>query len=221
MTQQQINVDLFDQVKKLQHENARLKERDGMQKSITRQRIEAMKDHCRRVNPTWAWLMREVLEIIDPQSDVEQKKENRNTSPDHVAESDILEIAPNESCTVTGKLERKLESSAKALDEIARMESDSNGDPWATLEAIGAIARNTDYRYDATKDCDCDKSREASTYEHAGCTASAMGWAIKYSNIQELALRLINAKGRFHTQRAFQDLREFILEEKAHQKTNE
>jgi hypothetical protein len=60
--------------------------------------------------------------------------------------------------------------------------------------------------------------RKESTHENAGCTASAIGWAIKYSNIQELALRLINAKGRFHTQRAFQDLREFILEEKAHQK---
>jgi hypothetical protein len=48
-----------------------------------------------------------------------------------------------------------------------------------------------------------------------------MGWAIKYSNIQELALRLIHAKGRFHTQMAFQDLREFILEEKSNLKTNE
>jgi hypothetical protein len=57
-----------------------------------------------------------------------------------------------------------------------------------------------------------DELRDASTYENAGCTASAMGWAIKYSNIQELVLRLIHAKGRFHTQRAFQDLREFILE---------
>lgn len=38
------------------------------QKAITRQRIEALKDHCREVNPTWAWLMREVLEIVDPQS---------------------------------------------------------------------------------------------------------------------------------------------------------
>jgi hypothetical protein len=27
--------------------------------------------------------------------------------------------------------------------------------------------------------------REAATYEHAGCTASAMGWAIKYANIHE------------------------------------
>jgi hypothetical protein len=119
------------------------------------------------------------------------------------------------------QLRCKLESSAKALDEISNLESASNGDPWATLEAIGAIARNTDYRYDATKDCDYDKSREALTYENAGCTASAMGWAIKYSNIQELALRLIHAKGRFHTQRAFQDLCEFILEEKLNQKTNE
>jgi hypothetical protein len=115
------------------------------------------------------------------------------------------------------QLRRKLESSTKALEKIADLESDSNGDPWATLEAIGAIARNDAYYDDATEDCECDKSREASTYEHAGCTASAMGWAIKYSNIQELALRLIHAKGRFHTQRAFQDLREFILEEKSHQ----
>ena len=38
------------------------------QKAIARQRIEALKDHCRTVNPTWAWLMREVLEIVDPQS---------------------------------------------------------------------------------------------------------------------------------------------------------
>ncbi len=38
------------------------------QKAIARQRIESLKDHCRAVNPTWAWLMREVLEIVDPQS---------------------------------------------------------------------------------------------------------------------------------------------------------
>lgn len=38
------------------------------QKAIARQRIEALKDHCRKVNPTWSWLMREVLEIVDPQS---------------------------------------------------------------------------------------------------------------------------------------------------------
>ena len=38
------------------------------QRTIARQRIEALKDHCREVNPTWAWLMREVLEIVDPQS---------------------------------------------------------------------------------------------------------------------------------------------------------
>lgn len=38
------------------------------QKAIARSRIEALKDHCREVNPTWAWLMREVLEIVDPQS---------------------------------------------------------------------------------------------------------------------------------------------------------
>ena len=37
-------------------------------KAIARSRIEALKDHCRTVNPTWAWLMREVLEIVDPQS---------------------------------------------------------------------------------------------------------------------------------------------------------
>lgn len=138
------------------------------------------------------------------------------------------------------RLRCKLESSAKALDEIANLESASNGDPWATLETIGHIARNAVYCHDVTKECDCDESvaykaaneqlikdirklktecdklREASTYENAGCTASAMGWAIKYSNIQELALRLIHAKGRFHTQMAFQDLREFILEEKSH-----
>jgi hypothetical protein len=130
---------------------------------------------------------------------------------------EFLEMIPNEVGMVTSELKRKLESSTKALEEISNLESDSNGDPWETLEAIGAIARNTDYRYEATKDCECDKLREASTHENAGCTASAMGWAIKYSNIQELALRLINAKGRFHTQRAFQDLREFILEEKLHQ----
>jgi len=134
---------------------------------------------------------------------------------------EFLELIPNEVGMVMNKLERKLESSTKALEKIANIESDSNGDPWEALEAIGAIARNTDYRHDATKDCECDKLREALTHEHAGCTASAMGWAIKYSNIQELALRLIHAKGRFHTQRAFHDLREFILEEKAHRKTNE
>jgi hypothetical protein len=147
------------------------------------------------------------------------------------------------------RLRRKLESSTKALDEIANLESDSSGDPWATLETIGHIARNSIHYDNTTKkltsncDCDesvaykaaneqlikdvrklkteCDKLREASTYENAGCTASAMGWAIKYFNIQELALRLIHAKGRFHTQIAFQDLREFILEEKLNQKTNE
>jgi len=119
------------------------------------------------------------------------------------------------------RLRCKLESSTKALDEISNLESASNGDPWQTLETIGHIARNAIYCHEATNDCDCDKLREASTYENAGCTASAMGWAIKYSNIQELALRLIHAKGRFHTQMAFQDLREFILEEKSHQKTNE
>jgi len=57
---------------------------------------------------------------------------------------------------------------------------------------------------------DVKKLRESATYEHAGCTASAMGWAIKYANIHELALRLVHAKGRFHTQKAFEDLREFI-----------
>jgi hypothetical protein len=119
------------------------------------------------------------------------------------------------------RLRCKLESSAKALDKISNLESVSNGDPWQTLKTIGHIARNAFYCHEATNDCDCDKSREESTYENAGCTASAMGWAIKYSNIQELALRLINAKGRFHTQRAFQDLREFILEEKLNQKNNE
>jgi len=50
---------------------------------------------------------------------------------------------------------------------------------------------------------------------NAGCTASAMGWAIKYANIHELALRLVQAKGRFHTQKAFEDLREFISSENA------
>ena len=57
------------------------------------------------------------------------------------------------------------------------------------------------------------KLRDAATYTHAGCTASAMGWAIKYANIRELAVRLIQAKGRFHTQKAFEDLREFISSE--------
>ena len=38
------------------------------QKAIARSRIEALKDHCREVNPSWAWLMREVLVIVDPQS---------------------------------------------------------------------------------------------------------------------------------------------------------
>jgi hypothetical protein len=38
------------------------------QRTIARQRIEALRDHCQKVNPTWAWLMREVLEIIDPRS---------------------------------------------------------------------------------------------------------------------------------------------------------
>ena len=95
----------------------------------------------------------------------------------------------------------------KALEEISDLDLDSNGDPWQTLETIGHIARNAAYCRETTEEYDCDKLREASTYEHAGCTASAMGWAIKYSNIQELALRLIHAKGRFHTQRAFQDLR--------------
>jgi hypothetical protein len=42
-----------------------------------------------------------------------------------------------------------------------------------------------------------------------------MGWAIKYANIHELALRLVQAKGRFHTQKAFEDLREFISSENA------
>lgn len=59
------------------------------------------------------------------------------------------------------------------------------------------------------------KLRDAATYTHAGCTASAMGWAIKYANIHELALRLIQAKGRFHTQNAFENLREFISSENA------
>jgi hypothetical protein len=40
-----------------------------------------------------------------------------------------------------------------------------------------------------------------------------MGWAIKYANIHELATRLIQAKGRYHTQKAFEDLREFISSE--------
>ena len=40
-----------------------------------------------------------------------------------------------------------------------------------------------------------------------------MGWAIKYANIHELALRLVQAKGRLHTQKAFDDLREFISSE--------
>ena len=35
-------------------------------KAIARNLIESLKDHCREVNPTWAWLMREVLEIVDP-----------------------------------------------------------------------------------------------------------------------------------------------------------
>ena len=51
------------------------------QRAIARQRIEALKDHCREVNPTWAWLMREVLEIVDPQSpenaDVEPPSERK------------------------------------------------------------------------------------------------------------------------------------------------
>lgn len=73
--------------------------------------------------------------------------------------------------------------------------------------------------YDAMM-ADRDKWREkaekqAATYEHAGCTASAMGWAIKYANLHELALRLVQAKGRFHTQKAFEDLREFISSENA------
>ena len=57
--------------------------------------------------------------------------------------------------------------------------------------------------------------RDATTYNYAGCTASAMGWAIKYANIHELALRLIQVKGRFHTQKAFENLRDFISSENA------
>jgi hypothetical protein len=38
------------------------------------------------------------------------------------------------------QLRRKLESSTKALEKIADLESDSNGDQWSTLEAIGRIA---------------------------------------------------------------------------------
>ena len=57
------------------------------------------------------------------------------------------------------------------------------------------------------------KLRTTTTYNYAGCTASAMGWAIKYANIHELALRLIQAKGRFHTQKAFENLRDFVSSE--------
>jgi len=62
---------------------------------------------------------------------------------------------------------------------------------------------------------DVERLREAATYEHAGCTASAMGWAIKYANIHELALRLLQAKGRYPTQKAFEELRDFISSENA------
>ena len=68
---------------------------------------------------------------------------------------------------------------------------------------------------DNCKPTEVKRLREAATYEHAGCTASAMGWAIKYANLHELALRLVQAKGRFHTQKAFEDLREFISSENA------
>lgn len=43
------------------------RERDEL-RAVTREAIEALKPHCRKVNPTWAWLMREVLGIIDPQN---------------------------------------------------------------------------------------------------------------------------------------------------------
>ena len=37
---------------------------------------------------------------------------------------------------------------------------------------------------------DVHQLREAATYTHAGCTASAMGWAIKYANIQDQLYRI-------------------------------
>jgi hypothetical protein len=62
--------------------------------------------------------------------------------------------------------------------------------------------------------CDyCGGTVQPETHTHTGCTASALGWAIKYSNIRELAVRLIQAKGRYHTQKAYEELREFISSE--------
>lgn len=59
-------------------------ERDELieEKLINRQRIESLKDHCRKVNPSWSWLMREVLAIIDPQSS--DGKETRASQSDCV-----------------------------------------------------------------------------------------------------------------------------------------
>lgn len=62
--------------------------------------------------------------------------------------------------------------------------------------------------------------REVATYEHAGCTASAMGWAIKYvaqeatnkrlTEVIQAATVLIAAKGRHNTMIAYQGLKSLL-----------
>ena len=44
----------------------------------------------------------------------------------------------------------------------------------------------------------------------ANLQAASLRDAIEQANIRDLALRLVQAKGRFHTQKTFEDLREFL-----------
>lgn len=65
-----------------------------------------------------------------------------------------------------------------------------------------------------------ERLREVATYEHAGCTASAMGWAIKYvaqeatnkrlTEVIRAATVLIAAKGRHNTMLAYEGLRSLL-----------
>lgn len=82
-------------------------------------------------------------------------------------------------------------------------------DPYisAWVEKGGAVIDVVDADFARRLERERDEARELAIYEHAGTTASAMGWAIKYANLRELVVRLIQAKGRHHTRIAFDDLK--------------
>jgi hypothetical protein len=99
------------------------------------------------------------------------------------------------------KLQSNIEAAENAQAKEIPADVDTAPEQWGSQCLVARIQR--------------DEALRAATHTHAGCTASAMGWSIKYVNLHEIALRLVQAKGRYNTQNAFKELRDFISSENA------